>query len=150
MSVTYSHHAYYGNDGKLLSGGASLAKGFALIRSHQNIAQQLPNIFQGLPKTFFNERLLDSELKKRKHLFLFSIVIAQKFPLPLFEGDTMRSGNQDFGAWSNIIFLSVEDEEEDQSPDDNKHGDFDHQLTPTTTKARYPTTPIPPRKPHYA
>lgn len=131
MSVTFSYQAYYGNDGSLLTGRQSLASGFAFVRSHNN-----PQQGQGLPayvqaqkfasKGLLANQSIEEELRARR-IFLFNIYVLDAEPLPLFEGQNMRSANQDFGSWGSIIII-VEEEEDEEEDEDSKESTKDFSI----------------------
>lgn len=119
MSVTFSYQAGLAGDGSLLSGRESLANGFAFVRSHNN-----PLLGQGTPAAFVQaqrfatkgllaNQTIDEELRARR-IFLFNVFVLDKQPLPLFQGKNMRSANQDFASWGNVIIIVEEEDEEDE------------------------------------
>jgi hypothetical protein len=128
MSVTFSYQAYYGNNGEVLGGRASLANGFAFVRSHSNSQPGLPAYVQAqrlASKGLLANQSIEEELKARR-IFLFSIYVLDSQPLPLSEEQkkNMRSATQDFGSWSSVIIIVEEDDEEDDDEDHPNGDDF--------------------------
>jgi hypothetical protein len=122
MSVTFSYQAYFGNDGSKLSYRESLAGGAAYIRNQSNplVNQGLPAFFQAqkfASRGLFANQTIEEELRARR-IFLFNIYVLDKQPLPLFQGKNMRSSNQDFASWGNVIII-VEEEEEDEEEENS-------------------------------
>lgn len=125
MSVTFSHAAYRGNDGTVLSGRESLANGFAFVRNHANPKANIATYLQAqnfANKTIQTNKSIEEQLRARK-IFLFSIFVLETQPNPLFEGQTMRSATQDFGSWNSIIVIIEEEEEDEEDGEEAKAKD---------------------------